>query len=145
MPGGVANFNPAAMRRIRQQRRLSLDALADELGQRRPNVIAWEQGRIPPSPRNFRAIADALDVDAIRLLTIGPRDAELADLRACAGLTMQDVADAAGVTWRTYAQLEAGDRPLSDELARAVAKALGTTQAQVRTAVQRVHRRRIHN
>lgn len=46
LPAGVASFDPAAMERLRAERGLAFDRLAEQLGRRWPNVIVLG---VPPS------------------------------------------------------------------------------------------------
>ena len=134
----VASFDPDALRRLRQAKKLSHDGLADRVGIARPNLIAYEQGRKRPSPKTLRALAAALGADPMRLLTASARTATLADLRAAkAGRTTTYTAATLGISRDTYDQLEGGMGRLDgDEVERVVALR-GCAPAPVLAALRR--------
>ena len=86
-------------------------------------------------------LARALGVDPWRLTSSRPASAELADLRDWAGMTRRDLAAAAGLTRETYSRLERGEIALEDEVAEALAAALGRDVAEIRRAHRRATRR----
>ncbi len=139
---GVRNFDPAALAEYRRRRGLSLDQLGERIGRARPNLITWEKGRSTPSPPKLVALAEALGVKPWQLTTIDPRSAELADLRAWAGLSQQELADQAGVVRATYALVERAELPLRPEVAQELARALGRRVREVELAYGRTARRR---
>jgi transcriptional regulator with XRE-family HTH domain len=134
---GVKSFDAAALVRLRQARGLSHDALGERVGRARPNMIAWEKGPAKPSPSKFVALARALEVEPWELTTVGPGTAELADLRAWAGLTQQELADKAGMTRSTYSLLERGGVPLRSDVAERIAAAVGCQVVDVERAAAR--------
>ncbi|MFN2506235.1 MAG: helix-turn-helix domain-containing protein [Acidimicrobiales bacterium] len=134
----VASFDPDALRRLRQAKKLSHDGLAERVGIARPNLIAYEQGRKRPSPKTLRALAAALGADPMRLLTASARTATLADLRAAkAGLTTTETAAALGIARHTYDRIEGGRRPLDGDLAERLAALLGVAPGTVLAAHRR--------
>ena len=134
----MASFDPDALRRLRQAKKLSHDGLADRVGIARPNLIAYEQGRKRPSPKTLRALAAALGADPMRLLTASARTATLADLRAAkAGLTTTETAAALGIARHTYDRIEGGRRPLDGDLAERLAALLGVAPGTVLAAHRR--------
>ncbi|MBW3615611.1 MAG: helix-turn-helix domain-containing protein [Actinobacteria bacterium] len=135
---GVRNFNPPAMAQLRARAGLGMKELADCLGQLPPNVVAWEKGRVAPTPRHLVHIAAVLEVEPWRLTTATPETAELADLRAWAGLTTAEAAASAGVSRRTWSNVERGLWPLGPERARDFAEVLGVSSEAVQAAYQRV-------
>lgn len=139
---GVRNFDPGALATYRRRRGLSLDQLGERIGRARPNLITWEKGRAAPSPPKLVALAEALGVKPWQLTTVDQRSAELADLRAWAGLTQQQLADLAGVVRATYALVERAELPLRPELAEDIAPLLGRRVREVELAYRRTARRR---
>lgn len=137
----MRGFDPEALVRLRRARGLSHDALGERIDRPRPNIIKWEQGETTPSPEKLVVLASALGVDPWRLTTTRPASAELADLRDWAGLTRRDLAAAAGLTREMYSRLERGQIPLNDELAEALAAALGRDVPEIRRAYRRAVRR----
>ena len=137
----MRGFDPGALVRLRRALGLSHDALGERIDRPRPNIIKWEQGETTPSPEKLVVLARALGVDPWRLTTTRPASAELADLRDWAGLTRRDLAAATGLTREMYSRLERGQLPLTDELAEALATALGRDAAEIRRAHRRAVRR----
>ena len=133
---GVRGFDPTAMARLRKARGLSLDALGERVGRARPNVIKWEAGEAP-SPPKLAILARALEVEPWQLTVVKPQVAELADLRAWAGLTRRELAARAGIRRSTYSDIERGSVPLGAEAAAAVARVLDCDVSRV----ERAHRR----
>lgn len=142
---GIPNFNPSAMAELRARDDLSVRELADRLGQLPPNVVAWEKGRVAPTPRHLVNIATALGVEPWELTTAAPETAELADLRAWAGLTTADAAALAGVSRRTWSNVERGLWPLGPGRALEFAEALGVSSDAVEVAYRRVAGRRLES
>ena len=139
---GVRNFDPAALAEYRRRRGLSLDQLGARIGRARPNLITWEKGRSTPSPPKLVALAAALGVKPWQLTTIEPRSAELADLRAWAGLSQQELADQAGLVRATYALVERAELPLRADVAQALSRVLGRQVREIELAYGRTARRR---
>jgi DNA-binding XRE family transcriptional regulator len=99
-------------------------------------VIKWEAGEAP-SPPKLAVLARALEVEPWQLTVVRPQDAELADLRAWAGLTRRELAARAGIRRSTYSDIERGSVPLGAEAAAAVARVLDCDVSRV----ERAHRR----
>lgn len=134
----VTSFDPSALRRLRQAKRLSHDGLADRVGIARPNLIAYEQGKKRPSPKTLRSLAAALGADPLQLLSVTARTATLADLRAAkGGLTTTETAAAVGLPRHSYDRMEAGRRPLDAETAGRLAELLGVAPSTVVAAHRR--------
>lgn len=138
---GVKGFDRQALVRLRRARGLSHDALGERIDRPRPNIIKWEQGETTPSPEKLVVLARALGVEPWHLTSTRPASAELADLRDWAGMTRRDLAATAGLTREAYSLLERGRAPLSDEVATALAGALGREVAEIRRAYRRTVRR----
>jgi transcriptional regulator with XRE-family HTH domain len=129
------------MARLRAQRGLTFDRLAEQLGRRRPNVIVYEKGAVAPTPSVLVQLAAALGVQPCELTTARPATAELADLRAWAGLTMVEAAAAAGMPRSTWEKTERGQRPLGRERAEIMGRALDVEPDVVEAAYERARRR----
>lgn len=141
MTEGVRGFDPNALVRLRRARGLSHDALGERIDRPRPNIIKWEQGETTPSPEKLVVLARALGVDPWRLTRTRPASAELADLRDWAGMTRRDLAAAVGLTRETYSRLERGQIELDDDVAGALAAALGRDVGEIKRAHRRTVRR----
>lgn len=137
----MRGFDPEALVRLRRARGLSHDALGERIDRPRPNIIKWEQGETTPSPEKLVVLARALGVHPWQLTRTRPASAELADLRDWAGMTRRGLAAAAGLTRETYSRLERGEIALEDDVAEALAAALGRDVAEIRRAHRRAMRR----
>ena len=133
----VRSFDPEALRRARQRRRLSHDALAELVDVARPNLIAYEQGTTRPGVEVFAALARALGLDPLALTTATSRTATLADLRARAGVTKTELASRLGIARSTWDLIERGTRKLRPETAAAVSEILGVDERQLQRALRR--------
>lgn len=136
----VRAFSGAALARLRQDRGLSHDALAELVGILRPNLIAYEKGRRLPSPATLSTIAAALGVAPADLALVPRSDWTLADLRAFAGLSKTEVAEALGVARSTYDAYETGRRQLLEAYIPPLARMLGSDESEIRTALLRTTR-----
>lgn len=125
------------MARLRAERGLTFDRLAEQLGRRRPNVIVYEKGTVAPTPAVLVELAAALGVEPAELTTASPETAELADLRVWAGKTIAEAAADAGMARSTWEKTERAQRPLGHERAIQMAQALGVDEATVRAAYER--------
>jgi transcriptional regulator with XRE-family HTH domain len=127
----VVSFDPLALRRWRQHRQLSHDALGARVGISRPNLIAYEQGSRGVGIDTLMALSEALGVEPSDLLSVVRRDETLADLRARRGATKSRFAELLGVSRASWANIEAGRTRLSPELAQKAAQLLGVTVAEL--------------
>jgi transcriptional regulator with XRE-family HTH domain len=131
---GVARFDPTALRRLRAERELTLDQLAERVGTTRPQLIAYEQGRRVPGMDTFAALALTLEVDPLDLTTATEATATLADLRARRGLTKAAFAEKVGLTWTTWDAIERGRQPLRPGLVARAATILEVDEDAIRAA-----------
>jgi len=123
--------------RIRKQRGFTLDALGERINYARPNLIAWEKGRVSPSAARLVELAQVLGIEPWQLTTRTPRSAELVDLRVWAGLTQRQLADRAGIPRSSYSVIERGGAaPSRDVLAR-LAAAIGRDERELQRASRR--------
>lgn len=150
MPRGTRNFDPSALRRIRQARGLTQQQLAEAIGVARTYVVYWERSHVDPNsgrargvqpePDTLVALAELLGVKPHELTTVDPQQATLADLRTWAGLTQRQLAARVGVAGPTISSIEQGRRRLRPELAERIAAELQLPVATVIAAAQR-HRK----
>jgi transcriptional regulator with XRE-family HTH domain len=133
----VRGFSPAALVQLRRSRGLTQERLGELIGRARTNVIRWEKLVDTPSPRYLVKVASALQVRPWQLTSVDPAEATLADLRAWAGLTQLELADAAGLPRSTYSLLERGGLPLRADLAEGIAAVLGCDASEVEAAYRR--------
>lgn len=116
---GVQSVSPAALRRQRHRRQLSLRQLALLSGVGAATISAWEAGRRAPSARLLAAVADVLQVTVADLVPVTQRRLVLADLRHQAGLSQRAAAEAVAMSPSMYQAIESGFRP-ADHAQRAV-------------------------
>lgn len=133
----VRSFDPEALRRLRQARGLSHDALGARVGIARPRLIAYEKGTKRVGLHSLHLLARALGVDPLELTTVTRATATLADLRARAGVSMTDLADRLGMHRTMWDRIERGERGLSPTAAEAVGDVLGIKGSEVRRALER--------
>lgn len=133
---GVGTFDPEALRRVRTDRELSHDALADLVGIARPNLIAYEKGRRRPSPPTVVMLAKALRVNPLELTTADPQRLTLEDLRIRAGLEKAAAARLADIPRRTYDSIEQGEGRLAPDTAERLAKAFGARKSEILRAYE---------
>lgn len=136
----VPSFEPAALRRLRQARGLSHDALGAQVGISRPSLISYEKGIRGIGVHNLHLLARALGVDVLELTTATRATATIADLRARVGLSRTDVAELLGIDRSMWARIEQGNRRLRPELVSEVAGALEVSEDEVRQALDRGRR-----
>lgn len=107
---GVQNVSPAALRRQRNRRKLSLRQLSLLSGVGASTIGAWESGQRAPSARLLAAVAGALEVTVADLVPVPQRRLVLADLRHQTGLSQRDAAEKAGLSPSMYQAIETGFR-----------------------------------
>jgi transcriptional regulator with XRE-family HTH domain len=59
----------AALRRLRLQKGISLTDFAEQVGVSRPTIWSWEHGRTHPKENRIPALARALNVSEIELIS----------------------------------------------------------------------------
>ncbi|AVH95243.1 XRE family transcriptional regulator [Streptomyces sp. WAC00288] len=69
MPG--LQFSPAALRRIRQDKKVSQHAVAERLGVLHTTISKYERGRCRPSAPALMELAEALGVQPTAFMTRG--------------------------------------------------------------------------
>ncbi len=133
----VPSFDPTALVRVRRAKRFTQDALGAVVGLSRPALIAYEKGQRTPGPTILCRLANALDVDVLKLTSATLRTATMTDLRARTGLTKTGVAQALGVPRHTYDRIERGVRQPEPELLPQLAVLLDVSERTVSGALRR--------
>lgn len=105
----AARLDLALLHQARQRRALSVPDLAAQLGVTPAAVYRWENGETLPRPGTFQRLAVLLGVPAEQLLGAQGRALSLFEARLCAGLSTQELAQAAGMAMMTYNRLERGN------------------------------------
>ena len=140
---GVDGFSPAALRRRRAQRRLSLSDLADLSGVSETTIDSWELGRALPTPSTLATVAKALGTRIADLAPVPESELKMADLRHHLGHSQDDTANAAGLSRARLAAIETGRRqPRGSEL-NTLATLYDVTPEQLATVWQRTRDRRL--
>jgi len=104
----VPGYSPRRLRAARRKAGMTQRQLAAQLGIARQNVTRWETpGAVMPRVTTLREIAAAIGIPFTELLDDTARG--LAGLRAAAGLTQRQLADAAEVPRSTVSALERGE------------------------------------
>lgn len=91
---GAADRLGPKLNRLRRERSLTLEQVADALGVSKPTVWAWEKGKARPIPERIPAIAAALGVSEEELATATPAGGEAGLVEEC----RQQIAAAYGVS-----------------------------------------------
>ncbi|MFF8932856.1 helix-turn-helix transcriptional regulator [Streptomyces longwoodensis] len=117
MARGLAlSFDGAALRALRTARDarrsesaapLSAQELARSVGATKAQILAYENGLRVPEPPRIRALAHALNVHPMRLMS--PSDYgtwDIAGLRRACGLTQRDAAERLDISESTYRRFE---------------------------------------
>ena len=125
---GVQKVSPAALRRQRHRRKLSLRQLSLLSGVGAATISAWEGGRRAPSARLLAAVAVALDVSVADLVPVPERRVLLVDLRHQAGLSQRAAAGIAGLSPSMYQAIESGFRAADPRQRTTLAAQLGVTE-----------------
>jgi transcriptional regulator with XRE-family HTH domain len=136
---GVRGFSSSLLRKARADAGLRPDELARLLGVSRQAVTTWESGKSKPSPGMLRALADALRVRPADLAPIREEDLRMGDLRAHAGLTQIEVADALAVNPTMIGDMERGFRPVSEDQVTTLTALYGLTDDRVRAVWERTY------
>jgi transcriptional regulator with XRE-family HTH domain len=133
---GATGFDPQRLRAAREAANLTRGALAEAAGVHVSSIGEWEAGRQVPRVETVAALARALRIEPSALLEPIEGDAlTLERLRATAGLSQQQTADAAGLLRNTYSAVERGETAaLSYADTQALARVLSVTADQLRAA-----------
>ena len=133
---GASGFDPQRLRAAREAADLTRAALAEAAGVHVSSIGEWEAGRQVPRVGTVAALARALRIEPVALLQPVEGDAfTLHRLRAAAGLSQQQTAEAAGMLRNTYSAVERGETAaLSYTDTRALARVLRVTDDRLRAA-----------
>jgi transcriptional regulator with XRE-family HTH domain len=111
---GATGFDPQRLRAAREAANLTRGALAEAAGVHVSSISEWEAGRQVPRVETVAALARALRIEPSALLEPIEGDAlTLERLRATAGLSQQQTAEAAGMLRNTYSASNEARQPLS--------------------------------
>ena len=120
----LRGFDRSALIAVRTRRNLNPGELARLADVSTAAVYNWERGTASPSVDTLARVAQALGVPVAELVPIPEDEQYLGDLRVMAGLTQPQLAQLAGISTSTLAQLERGQARLKPEVASRIAEAL---------------------
>jgi transcriptional regulator with XRE-family HTH domain len=120
---GLDGFSAAALTKLRRDRGLTQDALAERAGLLQTNICGLERGRHRPSIHTVHALARALGV-APDVLFAQPPPNPLVRLRIKADLTQREAAALLGLPISSYAMLEHPDAEIPPAATRALSAAV---------------------
>ena len=128
----LRTWHLVALRRSAGLTQAELAALIDSPG-RELRVGEWERGEAQPRPQHLARLAAALGVEPLELLDVDPSDPPLIALRIAAGLTLERVSRATGLSVTAYRRLEIGlvRRDPDPDVMRSLADALGISMQRL--------------
>jgi len=100
-------------------------------------IGAWERGIDQPSAQAVPILARLLWIEPLALFDVDPSSPPITALRLAAGLTLQALADATGLSYTSLYRMVRGVTRLPDEVAGRLAKALGVTREELLAAIAR--------
>lgn len=134
---GAPGFDPGRLRAAREAAQLSQGALAEAAQVHISSIREWEAGRQVPRVETVASLARALQITPAELLD-QPSDGSartLQQLRAAAGKSQKQIAEAAGMLRNTYSAVERGETAsLSYTDVQGLARAFAITPEQVMAA-----------
>jgi transcriptional regulator with XRE-family HTH domain len=130
---GAPGFDPRRLRAAREAAQLSQGALAEAAQVHVSSIREWEAGRQVPRVETVASLAQALRISPADLLDQPEGTARtLQQLRAAAGKSQKQIAEAAGMLRNTYSAVERGETAsLSYTDAQGLAQALAMSPEQV--------------
>jgi transcriptional regulator with XRE-family HTH domain len=100
-------------------------------------IGAWERGIDAPSAAYIPTLARVLDVEPLALFDVDPAAPSFTALRLAAGLTLQALAAASGISYTSLHRMARGVAKVPDDAAKRLASALGITVAQLKASIER--------
>jgi transcriptional regulator with XRE-family HTH domain len=134
---GIDTFSPAALRRRRAERAMTLSDLSLLSGVSESAISAWERGKDKPTPAPLAAIADALGTHVADLAPVPESALRLVDLRHQAGYSQEAAAADLRISRTRLGAIETGRRDPRDAEVDALAALYSVTAARVRQLWQR--------
>jgi len=98
-------------------------------------IGAWERGIDTPSATYVPTLARVLGVEPLSLFDADPAAPSFTALRLAAGLTLQALAEATGISYTSLHRMARGVARAPDDAASKLANALGVTVAQLRASI----------
>ncbi|MCW3472657.1 transcriptional regulator [Rhodococcus pyridinivorans] len=129
----LRGFDRSALIAVRTRQNLNPGELARIADVSTAAIYNWERGTASPSVDTLARVAEALAVPIAELVPIPEGERYLGDLRVLAGLTQPQLAQLAGISTSSLAQLERGQARLKPDVAARIADALTNHRTQSRT------------
>lgn len=122
--------------------RLSTTSARDDehvrrIGAWESRIGAWERGIDAPSATYVPILATVLDVEPLALFEVDPAAPPFTALRMAAGLTLQALAEATGISYTSLYRMVRGVSRLSGEAAEQLADRLGVTVPELVASIGR--------
>lgn len=113
------------------------DERARRIGAWESRIGAWERGIDAPSATYIPTLARVLDVEPLALFEVDPAAPPFTALRLAAGLTLQALAEATGISYTSLHRMVRGVSRLSGQAAEQLAGTLGVTVPELVASIER--------
>jgi transcriptional regulator with XRE-family HTH domain len=113
------------------------DERARRVGAWESRVGAWERGIDAPSATYVPTLARVLDVEPLALFDVDLAAPPFTALRLAAGLTLQALAEATGISYTSLHRMVRGVSRLSGQAAEQLASTLGVTVPELVASIER--------
>ena len=100
-------------------------------------IGAWERGIDTPSATYIPILARVLRVEPLELFDVDPAAPPFTALRMAAGLTLQALSEATGISYTSLHRMARGVAKVPDDAAERLAQTLGVTPAELRASIDR--------
>jgi transcriptional regulator with XRE-family HTH domain len=100
-------------------------------------IGAWERGIDAPSVTAIPTLAGVLGIEPLSMFDADPAAPSFTALRLAAGLTLQALAEATGISYTSLHRMARGVSSVPDDAARKLADALGVTVPELRASIDR--------
>ena len=100
-------------------------------------IGAWERGIDSPSATYVPTLARVLGVAPLALFDVDPAAPPFTALRMAAGLTLQALSEATGISYTSLYRMGRGVSKVPDHAAERLAETLGVTPAELRASIDR--------
>jgi transcriptional regulator with XRE-family HTH domain len=100
-------------------------------------IGAWERGIDSPSATYIPTLARVLGIEPLALFDVDPASPPFTALRMAAGLTLQALSEATGISYTSLHRMARGMAKVPDCAAARLAATLGVTPAELRASIDR--------
>lgn len=135
-------FQPDVLVRARRDSGLTRGELARLAHVGIGTIQSWETGRAAPQVDSLVKVVAVLDLEISDVVVLAEDERYLGDLRVLRGMTQTELAKGLGISTTSLSLLELGHvLELRPEIAEGLARELGVSAANVRSAFHRTQRR----